>query len=263
MEGSFDTIGLSDVLEMIGSQRLSGRLRLEADIPYRKGRSGKLPLELRLREGEITGGHILDWEGMEAISTFPLHTERGHFAFKQGVANGQPLMPLKALLGEWARMNDQWTRFRGLLDSPSRVLETPRAAEPYALFVGGKSVRAAARAWNVPLIIAVERAWRGVREGDLSKMRKYAWYALRIRHPSARRTQVGLVNPSDLTVLLNGSRNLGELIQGGIPIEHIRSYLIGEISGGGIDVPGKGWILRDLLWEVESEAAAQPVKERR
>lgn len=34
-------------------------------------------------------------------------------------------MPFKVFLGEWARMNDQWARFRSLLDSPSRVLETP------------------------------------------------------------------------------------------------------------------------------------------
>jgi len=258
VEGSFDTIGLSDVLEMIGSQRLSGGLRLEMNLRYGKGRTAKLPLVLRLSQGEITGGNILDWEGMEAISTFPLHPEEGHFAFKQGLGIGQPLMPLKALLGEWARMNDQWTRFRSLLDSPSRVLETPRPQEPYAVFGGGRSIRAAAKAWNVPLIIAAERAWRGLREGDLSKMRKYAWYALRIRHPAARRTQAGMVNPSDVTVLLNGSRNLGEMIQGGIPIEHIRNYLIEEISSGRIDVPGKGWILRDLLWEVEAEAAAPP-----
>jgi hypothetical protein len=57
--------------------------------------------------------------------------------------------------------------------------------------------------------------------------------------------------------LLDGSRNLGELIQGGIPIEHIRSYLIEEILAGRLDVAGKGWILRDLLWEVEAEGVAQ------
>jgi len=248
VEGNFDTIGLSDVLEMIFSQRLSGGLQFE---------TARLPLELRLREGEITSGRILDWEGLEAISAFPLHPPKGRFAFTQSVEPGIPLMPFKALVGEWARMNDQWGRFRTLLDSPSRVLETPRAIEPYAVFFGGKSIRAAAKAWNVPLIIAVERAWRGLREGDLSKMRKYAWYALRIRHPSARRTQAGIANPSDLTVLLDGSRNLGELIHGGIPIEHIRSYLIEQISTGRLDVPGKGWILRDLLWEVEAEQAVQ------
>lgn len=258
MEGSFDTIPLSDVFEMIHSQRLSGGLRLEGWVSLPgAGRVGRLPLDLRIREGEVTSGCILDWEGLEAISTFPLHPVRGRFAFTQGVEPNPPLMPLKVLLGEWARMNDQWTRFRTLLDSPSRVLETPRALEPYVVFVGGKSIRAAAKTWNVPLIIAVERAWRGLREGDLSKMRKYAWYALRIRHSAARRTQAGLRGSSDLTALLDGSCNLGELVQSGIPIEHIRSYLIEEILAGRLDVPGKGWILRDLLWEVEAEGVVR------
>jgi hypothetical protein len=166
-------------------------------------------------------------------------------------------MPFKAFMGEWARMNDQWARFRSLLDSPSRVLETPRAVEPFAVFVGGKSVRAAARSWGVPLIIAAERAWQGLREGDLTGLRKYAWFALRIRHPLARRTQAGIRNPQDMTVLLDGSRNLGELIQAGLPIAKVRHYLIERITSGELEAPGRGWILRDLLWEIEAEQRPQ------
>lgn len=246
MEGSFDTIPLSNVLELIHANRGTGVLYLD---------SFKLPLRLQFEEGEVVGGAILDWEGFEAISAFPLHPEKGRFKFVAGPVRGVPLMPFKALVGEWARMNDQWARFRSVLDSPSRVLETPRAVEPFAVFVGGKSVRTAAKSWGVPLIIAAERAWRGLREGDLTPLRKYAWFALRIRHPSTRRTQAGIRDPKDITVLLDGSRNLGELVQAGLPIAKVRQYLIQRITSGELEAPGKGWILRDLLWEIEAEQA--------
>ncbi|GIW28313.1 MAG: hypothetical protein KatS3mg070_1676 [Meiothermus sp.] len=247
MEGSFDTIPLSDVLQMIHASRGTGILQLKTH---------QLPLKLQFMLGEVVGGSILDWEGLEAIVTFPLHPEQGHFRFDAGRVQGTPLMPFKVFVGEWARMNDQWARFRSVLDSPSRVLETPRAVEPYAVFVGGKSIRAAAKSWGVPLIIAAERAWRGLREGDLTKLRKYAWFALRIRHPSARRTQAGIRDPSDITVLLDGNRNLGELIQAGLPIAKVRAYLLERIVSGELEVPGRGWILRDLLWEIEAEQTA-------
>lgn len=246
MEGSFSTIPLSDVLEMIHANRGTGVLYLD---------SNQLPLSLNFEEGEVVDGAILDWEGFEAISTFPLHPDKGRFKFEAGSVQGVPLMPFKAFVGEWARMNDQWARFRSVLDSPSRVLETPRAVEPFAVFVGGKSVRAAAKGWGVPLIIAAERAWRGLREGDLTKLRKYAWFALRIRHPSARRTQAGIRDPRDMTVLLDGSRNLGELVHAGLPINQVRNYLIQRITSGELEAPGKGWMLRDLLWEIEAEQA--------
>ncbi|RDI96139.1 DUF4388 domain-containing protein [Meiothermus sp. QL-1] len=245
MEGSFHTIPLSDVLEMIHANRGTGVLQLTC---------GRLPLRLHFVEGEVVGGGILDWEGFEAIVTFPLHPEEGRFYFRAGPQQGTPLMPFRVFMAEWARLSDQWTRFRSVLDSPSRVLETPRATEPFAVFVGGRSVRAAARNWGVPLIIAAERAWRGLREGDLTKLRKYAWFGLRIRHPSARRTQAGIRDPEDITALLDGSCNLGELIQAGLPIPRVRAYLIDQISRGALEAPGRGWVLRDLLWEQEAEA---------
>lgn len=242
MEGSFTTISLSDVLEMIHANRSVGVLRLLQD---------KLPLELRFHEGEVVGGGIYDWEGPEAITTFPLHPDSGRFKFTPKTVSGTPIMPFKNFMGEWARLNDQWNRFRNLMDSPSRVLETPRPIEPYAVFMGGKSIRAAAKIWNVPLIIAAERSWRGLREGDLTPIRKYAWYGLRIRHSSARRTQANIADPQNLTTVFDGSRNLGEMIQAGIPVGRIRTHLIEHISSGELDISGKGWILRDLLWELE------------
>jgi hypothetical protein len=59
-------------------------------------------------------------------------------------------------------------------------------------------------------------------------------------------------------VLLDGSRNLGELIQAGLPIAQVRTYLIERITSGELEPPGRGWILRDLLWELEAEQPANP-----
>lgn len=75
MEGSFDTIPLSDVLEMIHASRGTGVLQLVSD---------GLPLNLHFEGGEVVGGGILDWKGFEAISTFPLHPDKGRFKFEAG-----------------------------------------------------------------------------------------------------------------------------------------------------------------------------------
>lgn len=252
MEGNLETIGLLELLEMIHENRQSGELRLEAD---------GLPAHFRFLEGELTGGGILDWEGLEAISTLPLQPRGGSFRFTSGVQTGTPLLRFKALIGEWARLYDEWARFRQLYDSPSRVLEALRASEPYGLFMGGRSIRGAAKVWEVPLIIAAERAWRGLREGDLMPLRKYAWFGLRIRHPTARRTPAGQApHPDDITVHLDGTRNLGEIVQSGYSISLVRRYLIEGIRKGEIAPPGRGWLLRDLLWEEEAEQSGPNAK---
>ncbi|WP_276957377.1 DUF4388 domain-containing protein [Allomeiothermus silvanus] len=254
MEGNLETIGLLELLEMIHQNRRSGELRLEVE---------GLPVHFRFLEGEVVSGGILDWEGLEAISTLPLQPRGGSFRFTSGVQTGTPLLRFKALIGEWARLYDEWTRFRQLYDSPSRVLEALRASEPYGVFVGGKSVRGAARVWEVPLIIAAERAWRGLREGDLMPLRKYAWFGLRIRHPTARRTLAGQApHPDDITVHLDGTRNLGEIVQSGYSISLVRRYLIQGIRKGEIAPPGKGWLLRDLLWEEEAEQRTPNAEQR-
>lgn len=216
---------------------------------------GFLPLSLRFAAGEVVGGAILDWEGLEALFTFPLHPKEGPFRFQPGAApQEKPLMPFSALLGEWARVNDEWDRFRTLVDSPSRVLEAIRPKPPLEVFQGGKSVRAAAKAWGVPLLIAMERAYMGVREGDLYPLRRYAWYALRIKYQG--RKGKTLEEFSQLQALLDGSRNLGEVIASGVPVGLVRRYLVQALSSGELAPPGRGWLLRDLTWELEKEEGA-------
>ncbi len=244
MEGDLSGIPLLDTLELIHTGRRSGLLEVEA--------SG-LPLSLYFLGGEVVQAAIWDWEGLEALFAFPLHLQEGRFRFQGGRPEGTPLMPFRALLGEWARINDEWTRFRTLIDSPSRVLEAIRPKEGLEVFQGGRSVRAAAKAWGVPLVVAMERAWTGVREGDLAPLRRYAWYALRIRHQG--RKGESLNEFAQLAELLDGRRNLGEIVREGIPVGLVRRYLVQALIRGEIQPPGRGWLLRDLLWELEKESA--------
>ena len=237
MEGDLKAIPLTEVLELVHAHRRSGVLEV---------RTGPLPLTRRFALGEVVGASILDWEGPDALFAFPLHPEEGVFRFvpKRPPEAAQALMPFSVLLGEWARVNDEWDRFRTLIDSPSRVLEAIRPGEPYGAFLGGKSVRAAAKAWGVPLIIAMERAYMGVREGDLYPLRRYSWFALRIRHVG-RKTKT-LEEFGHLAALL--------IVAEGVPLGLVRRSLIRALAQEELTPPGRGWLLRDLLWEAEKEA---------
>ncbi|GAB5603479.1 DUF4388 domain-containing protein [Thermus sp. FJN-A] len=238
---------MTELLELIHASRRSGVLELKA---------GPLPLSLRFAAGEVVGAAILDWEGLEALFTFPLHPAEGTFRFLSAKPPeaARALMPFSALLGEWARVNDEWDRFRTLVDSPSRVLEAIRPKPLHEVFQGGKSVRAAAKAWGVPLLIAMERAYMGVREGDLYPLRRYAWYALRIRHQGRKgKTQEEF---GTLQALLDGTRNLGEVIAAGVPVGLVRRYLVQALASGEVAPTGRGWLLRDLTWELEKEESA-------
>lgn len=243
MEGDLKAIPLVEALELIHGHRRSGRLEV---------RVGPLPLTLLFAQGEVVGASLLDWEGPDALFTFPLHPQEGGFRFEPGPPpEAPPLAPFASLLGEWARVNDEWDRFRRAIDSPSRVLEAIRPQGHLEVFLGGKSIRAAAKAWGVPLIIAMERAYLGVQEGDLYPLRRYAWYALRIRYQSRRGS---LTEFGHLLGLLDGSRNLGEIVAQGIPVGLVRRFLVQALSTGEIAPPGRGWLLRDLTWEMEAEA---------
>lgn len=238
MEGNLNTMPLVDLLELLHSGRKSGVLKIE----------GRPPLALRLQAGEVVGGGILDWEGLEAIASFDLHASEDAFHFEPMPQSGKVIRPMRALLGEWARLNDECRRFLKVIHSPSRVYEGLGGQAPFDVFIGGRSVRSAAKAWGVPLIIAMERVWSGLRSGDLTPLERYAWYGLRIRHPQARRKSPG---DGGLSRLMDGRANLGELIASGVDANELRHYLIEGILSGDLLFPGRGWLLRDLIWELE------------
>ncbi|WP_456476222.1 DUF4388 domain-containing protein [Oceanithermus sp.] len=238
MEGNLSTMPLVGLLELLHAERKSGVLHVE----------GTPPLTLRLQAGEVVGGGILDWEGLEAIASFDIHTDEGRFRFEPGLQSGKVLMPMQTLLGEWARLNDECRRFLLDIDSPSRAFESLSSTGTYGVFYGGRSIRGAAKRWEVPLVIAMERAWTGLRSGELTPIGRYAWYGLRIRHPHARRRPA---SPDDLSHQMDGQRNLGDLVASGVEPMRLRRYLIEGILSGDLIFPGRGWLLRDLVWEVE------------
>jgi hypothetical protein len=75
MEGDLKVFPLTEVLELIHAHRRSGVLEV---------REGVLPLTLRFAAGEVVEASILDWEGLEALFTFPLHPKEGAFRFQPG-----------------------------------------------------------------------------------------------------------------------------------------------------------------------------------
>ncbi len=238
MEGNLKTMPLVGLLEMLHSERKSGVLQVKTTPP----------LSLHLQVGEVVDGGILDWRGLDAIASYEIHTNEGAFGFKPGLQSGKVIMPMRTLLGEWARINDECQRFFDLIDSPSRVFESLEGSGVYEVFVGGRSVRTAAKKWDVPLVIAMERVWSGLQNGELTPLNRYVWYKLRIRHPRARRKGEG---DEDLIKMLDGEQNLGRLVAAGISPDRLRRYLIKGIMGGELVFSGRGWLLRDLLWELE------------
>jgi len=240
VEGDLEGIPLSDALELLHGSKKNGRLKVDADVP----------LVLRFHEGEIVSGGILDWTGFDAISAFDLQNRSGSFRFREEAAIGEPepLMPFHALITEWARLTDEWHRFLPEVGSPSRVYEAPRARGIFEVFSKPLSVRGAARRWGVPLIIAVERVWQGLREGELVRLSQYRWYPMRISHPLAT-NPFGQHPYSDVVRYLSGERTLGEIIQAGVPEERVRDFLIDELKSRRMQPKGRGALLRDLTWE--------------
>lgn len=242
MEGSLETMPLVEVLELIHLNRQTGVLSLEAD----------LPLALRFAAGEVIGGEILDWPGFEAVSTFPLYAESGHFIFVSIPNEGSPWMPFQEFITEWARLNDEWFRLTNDLHSALRIVEALRDVEPYSVFLGGKSIQKAARTWKVPLFEAMESVTRGLKQRDLVLLSRYTWQSMKITHPDANFMNP---DPAVVTSWLNGERSLAEIIAAGVPEEQVRQYLINALHTGEVAVPQQqGWLLRNLIWEAEAIA---------
>jgi Hypothetical protein len=90
----------------------------------------------------------------------------------------------------------------------------------------------------------------GLREGDLRPLRRHARYVLRVRHGKTLEAFGGLQG------LLDGARNPGEVIAGGAPEGPARRYPVQAPASGELSLPGRGWLLRDLAWEMEKEGSS-------
>jgi hypothetical protein len=248
MEGNLRDTPLSSVLELVHLTKQSGRIAVM---------SARLPLSLSFSAGEIVAGGILDWQGLEAIQSFDLHAASGSFRFTPSTTpvRAQFEVGFNALMTDWARVNDEWARIRRLIDSPSRVLEYTGSGEH--AFGGGKSIRSVARATQSSVFELSAAAAAMVTEGTLRPVERYAWMGLRIQHPNATGSFTPMTHDTtEIPQMLSGKRNLAELLQWGFSVQQLRRYLLGAISARDIEVPGGGWLLRDLTWELEGPGAS-------
>ncbi|MFC5848252.1 DUF4388 domain-containing protein [Deinococcus petrolearius] len=236
MRGLLSDLPLLGLLELVHTSRQTGVLSV----------SGELPYTVTFSQGEVVGGGVLDWLGLEALHTCPLSPWGGDFGFEPRTIAGRPLQAYRPLLSEWARVSDEWERVCRPLGSPSRVFR----GEP-ALFGGseGRSVRAAARRSGRPLIEVAAEAAQAAQAGRLEATGSHAWFALVLR-PSPAHGQ------HPVTAFLDGQRNLGEVVRrGDLGVDEVRGYLLQAIRRG-LRFPGSGWVLRDLVWE--EQAARRP-----
>ncbi len=245
MEGNLQDTPLPSLLELIYLTKQSGRVQITADVL----------LNLQVAGGEVISGEILDWQGLEAIQSFLLHLSNGQFRFYPNAtvieATNNFDIPFSLFMTDWARLNDEWARILPFIGSPSRVMEPTQAAGagPHP-FQGGKSIRSLARALGVSSFEVAQNTLPWLQRGDLRLTNRFAWFGLRIHHASAQKPPKSRTLP-DIPACLDGSRNMGEVLELGFKIKDVRMYLIQSLQSGEIQVPGSGWLLRDLTWELE------------
>lgn len=228
MQGPLSDLPLLGVLELINSTRQTGVLDVQSEVPF----------TVAFVHGEIVGGGILDWLGVDAIQASPLLPTEGSFEFTPRGVTGTPLAPYGHFAADWARSADEWEQVCAVIGSPSRIFQ---GALPPLIGPAGRSVREAAAQSGQPLFAVAQQVATGLEEGRVDPTGDFAWYSLRLQaNPLAKRSTVGDA--------LDGRRNLGEVIAGGVDVRDVRDYLLGEMRAG-LRFPGSGWVLRDLVWE--------------
>lgn len=229
MQGLLSDLPLLGLLELIHASRQTGVLEVESDVPF----------TVAFQKGEIVSGGILDWLGTEALYSCSLLPSRGRFHFEPRGVTGQPLAPYDLFTTEWARVSDEWAEVCTYIGSPSRLFsgDVPLFNEH-----GGRSIRAAARKGNKPLLELSQQVAEDIRERRLKPINRFAWFGLLINPDSQYATD------HPVTLLLDGERNLGEIVDLAQDVNIVREYLLQAIQDG-LRFQGSGWVLRDLIWE--------------
>ena len=231
MQGLFSDVPLIGVLSIIHETAQTGVLDVDADVPF----------SVAFVRGEIVEGGILDWTGLDALHASPMLPSGGSFSFARRDVIGTAISPFEQFTTDWARVSDEWAQIGTLIASPSVVLS---GQMPLFDQEKGRSVRAAARDAGLPLFEVAARAADAVRSGKLSPTGRYAWYGLKLTHRGQRLTELSRV--------LNGTLNLGEVVEQGFGPAELRAYLMAELRMG-LRFAGSGWVLRDLVWETRHE----------
>jgi hypothetical protein len=246
MEGNLQDTPLPSLLELIHLTKQSGRVQVIAD----------LPLTLHVASGEVISGEILDWDGLEAVQSFLLHHSSGQFRFYPNAtvieAANDFDIAFSKFMTDWARLNDEWARILPFIGSPSRIIEPTQVlgAVPHP-FQGGKSIRSLARALGVSSFEVAQNTLPWLQQGDVRLTNRFAWFGLRIQHAASAQFLAKSRTIADIPACLDGSRNMGEILELGFQIQDVRQYLIQSLQSGEIQVQGSGWLLRDLTWELE------------
>ncbi|SMB92412.1 DUF4388 domain-containing protein [Deinococcus hopiensis] len=229
MQGLLSDLPLMGIMELVNTTRQTGVLEVRTEVPY----------SVAFLNGEIVGGGILDWLGLDAIHASPLLPTEGEFEFRMSSVTGTSLGPYDHFTTDWARASDEWDMICDVIGSPSRVY---RGTLPLFDVPEGRSVRAATREAERPLFEVAQTLSEAVRAGQAEPTGKFAWHNLRLRAGTTRST------PSPVAAALDGERNLGDVIASGLPEEDVRAHIVAEIRAG-LRFPGTGWVLRDLVWE--------------
>lgn len=229
MQGLLSDLPLLGVLELIHISRQTGVLEVQSEVPY----------TIAFNQGEIVSGGILDWLGLEAIQSCPLLPQRGRFEFEPKSVTGASLGPYEHFTTEWARVSDEWEEICAYIGSPSRLFSGDL---PLFNELGGRSIRAAARKAELPVLTMAQRVVEAIKQKQVIPLNRYAWFGLLIQ-PDPRQNAESPLNP-----LLDGRLNLGEIVAAGQSVDDVREYLLSALHNG-LRFQGSGWVLRDLVWE--------------
>ena len=157
MQGLFVDAPLIGVLELLHVSRKTGVLTADAGMPF----------SLSFQGGQVSGGGILDWQGLDAIYACPLLPGEGSFSFTVQAVEGEMLAPYGKITADWARYSDDWQQICAVVGSPSALV---RGNLPLFDSDEGRSIRAASRSAQLPLFEVAERVLGGVRSGRLTPL---------------------------------------------------------------------------------------------
>nr|WP_026138768.1 DUF4388 domain-containing protein [Deinococcus wulumuqiensis] len=236
LRGDLHDLPLPGLLDLLHDTRQTGVLRVEAAVNGRP-----LPFQVSLVRGEVTGGAVVDWSGMDALMSCPPEPQRGRFEFVVRPQGGTPPLPYAQFVAEWARISDEWRRICAVIGSPSRRWQ---AALPGFEHPEGRSVRAALPQSGQTLPSLAGALAQAVLGGQARPIGRFAWFGLRLDRAAPHLTGHPVAR------WIDGQRDLGALADL-TTTGAARAYLLAELEAG-LRFPGCGWVWRDLLWETET-----------